>query len=55
MRSNFWRVLFGIVIALTAPIVVVLILAVLILSVPPVGGTYSARRWSGAGRWSGAK
>ena len=37
MRSNLWRVLFGILIALAAPIVVVLVLAVLILSVPPVG------------------
>jgi len=37
MRSNLWRVLFGIVIALVAPIVFVLVLAVLILSVPPVG------------------
>jgi autotransporter translocation and assembly factor TamB len=37
MRSNFWRVLFGILLALAAPIVVVLVLAVLILSVPSVG------------------
>ncbi len=37
MRSNLWRVIFGILIALVAPIVVVLILAVLTLSVPPVG------------------
>jgi autotransporter translocation and assembly factor TamB len=37
MRSNFWRVLFGIVVALVAPIVLGLIVAVLIVSVPPVG------------------
>jgi autotransporter translocation and assembly factor TamB len=37
MRSSFWRVIFGVLIALAAPIVVVLILAVLILSVPPIG------------------
>ncbi|HTW90729.1 MAG TPA: translocation/assembly module TamB domain-containing protein [bacterium] len=37
MRSSFWRILAGILIALAAPIVVVLSLAVLILSVAPVG------------------
>jgi autotransporter translocation and assembly factor TamB len=37
MRSNLWRVIFGILIALAAPIVVVLVLVVLVLSVPPVG------------------
>lgn len=37
MRSNLGRVIFGILIALAAPIAVVLVLAVLILSVPPVG------------------
>ncbi len=37
MRSNLWRVLFGILIALAVPIVVVLVIAVLILSIPPVG------------------
>ena len=37
MRSNLWRILFGIVVALVAPIVFVLVLAVLILSIPPVG------------------
>jgi autotransporter translocation and assembly factor TamB len=37
MRSNFWRVLFGILVALAVPIVVVLVLSVLILSIPPVG------------------
>ena len=37
MRSNLWRILFGIVIALVAPIVLGLVVAVLILSVPPIG------------------
>jgi autotransporter translocation and assembly factor TamB len=37
MRSNFWRIGFGILIALVAPIAVVLILAILVLWVPPVG------------------
>jgi len=37
MRSNFWRLLFGLLVALAAPIIVVLLLAVLILSVPSVG------------------
>jgi autotransporter translocation and assembly factor TamB len=37
MRSNLWRILFGIVIALVAPIVLSLVVAVLILSVPPIG------------------
>jgi autotransporter translocation and assembly factor TamB len=37
MRSSYWRILAGILIALAAPIAVVLVLAVLVLSVPPVG------------------
>ncbi len=37
MRSSFWRVWGGILIALAALIAVVLVLAVLVLSVPPVG------------------
>ena len=37
MRSNLWRILVGIVIALVAPIVLGLVVAVLVLSVPPIG------------------
>jgi autotransporter translocation and assembly factor TamB len=37
MRSNLWRVMFGILIALVAPIVLGLVVAVLVLSVPPIG------------------
>jgi autotransporter translocation and assembly factor TamB len=37
MRSSFWRVIFGILVALAAPIVLSLVVAVLVLSVPPIG------------------
>ena len=37
MRSNPWRIVFGVLVALAIPVVVVLLLAVLVLSVPPVG------------------
>jgi len=36
MHSSFWRILGGVLMALAAPIVIVLVLAVLILSVPAV-------------------
>lgn len=49
MRSSFWRVWGGILIALAALIAVVLVLAVLVLSVPPVGryALSQALRWGG--------
>ena len=37
MRSSLWRILGGVLIALVAPIVVGIILAVLVLWVPPIG------------------
>jgi len=55
MRSNLWRVLFGIAIALVVPVVVVIVLAVLILSVPPVGRFALSQALSRVGPMVGAE